>query len=123
MLTKMFSVITGGAAGAISRYAIVSFVYHVWGPRFPYGTMIVNVAGCFLVGYLSMIADTHLFLGQNVRILLIVGFCGAFTTFSSFILESTVLIKDGESFKAFLNISVSILLGFAALRLGIMMGE
>jgi len=100
-----------------------SAAYRVFGSGFPYGTFFVNIIGCLIVGFLVSFSERKLFLDTNLRLLLMVGFCGAFTTFSTFILETANLIKDGEAARAFLNVFVSVVLGFIVLRIGILLGE
>lgn len=112
--------VLGGTLGTLARYLFAGFIYRVWGTSFPYGTLAVNLSGCFLVGALAVLTEEKFILGPVGRVFLMIGFCGAFTTFSTFILETANLMKDGENVRAFLNVLLSVLLGFAALRLGIM---
>ena len=88
------------------------------GVGFPYGTLIVNVTGCFLIGVFSVLADEKFILGPQSRVLLITGFCGAYTTFSAYIFETGGLVKNGEIAGVFLNILISTLAGYAAYLLG-----
>ncbi len=113
----------GGMAGTAARYAVSGLAYRLWGAGFPYGTMFVNLLGCFLVGFFVSLTEKKFLLSPNARILLMVGFCGAFTTFSTVILETTYLIRDGESMRAFLNVFLSVLIGLIILRAGIFVGE
>lgn len=122
-MTKIVYLILGGAAGTLARYFLSSSIYGWWGVNFPYGTLVVNYAGCFIIGVLSGISDKRLLIGPHARTLLMVGFCGAFTTFSTFILETNNLLKDGEVFKAFLNVLLSVAAGFVIFRIGLLLGE
>ena len=122
-MAKLLSLITGGAIGTIARYLLSGISHQLFGTNFPYGTLFVNLIGCFLIGFLVSISEEKFLLTPNVRLLLMVGFCGAFTTFSTFILESSNLIRDGETIKAFLNVIGSVALGFIVFRLGILLAE
>lgn len=115
---KWINLILGGTAGTLSRYLLSGWVYELFGPRFPYGTLVVNLTGCFLIGFLASLGEDKFLLNPNSRLLLMAGFCGAFTTFSTFILETDHLIKGGEMVQALLNILASVILGFFIFRLG-----
>ncbi|MCE7963067.1 MAG: fluoride efflux transporter CrcB [Acidobacteria bacterium ACB1] len=111
----------GGLIGSILRYlASVFFAEHVNSP-FPYATLIVNIVGCFLIGLLFAVSDRWEVLSPEWRILLTTGFCGGFTTFSTFSYESVRLMQDGEMLFAFANVAVSVLAGFAATWLAIVL--
>jgi CrcB protein len=122
-MIRYIHLIIGGAAGTIARYAVSGVAYRIFGVGFPYGTFSVNLIGCFILGFLASFAERKLFLDTNARLLLMVGFCGAFTTFSTFILETANLIKDGEATRAFLNVLLSVVIGFIVLRVGVLLGE
>lgn len=121
-MVKIIHLVIGGATGTIARYLLSNSVYRIFGTSFPYGTLIVNLLGCFLVGLFFSLAENKFLLSSNMRILLMVGFCGAFTTFSTFILETSQLIRDGESMRAFLNVALSCVAGFVVFRAGILIG-
>lgn len=118
-MAKWLSLAAGGVLGTFARYLLGGMIYRVFGTTFPFGTLAVNLSGCFLVGVFVVFAEEKFLLGPTARIFLMMGFCGAFTTFSTFILETANLMKDGENLRAFMNVMLSILLGFAALRIGI----
>ncbi len=122
-MTKILNLVVGGAAGTLARYFLSTFIYGIFGPSFPYGTMVVNLLGCFIIGILVSFSENKFILGSNAKILLMIGFCGAFTTFSTFILETSNLIKDGESMRAFLNVILSVIVGFIVFRVGILIGD
>lgn len=113
----------GSLAGGFARYFLAGAVYKSFGTAFPYGTLAVNLLGCFLIGFLSAIAEERFFLGPEGRILLMTGFCGAFTTFSTLMLETGNLTKGGEFYRAFLNVAISVIAGYIVYRLGILLGE
>ncbi len=122
-MTKILMLAAGSVAGGFARYYMTGFVNGVLGAAFPYGTFAVNIIGCFLVGLFSVLAGKQIMIGPDEKLLLITGFCGAFTTFSAFMLETHSLTKDGEVARAFLNVMLSVAVGFVFLRLGILLGE
>lgn len=122
-MQKWIYLTLGGVAGTIARYILAGVVYQRLGTDFPYGTLIVNLIGCFLIGFFDSIFQERFLLSPLLRILLMAGFCGAFTTFSTFMLETANLIRDGESLRAFLNIMASVGVGFIVFRLGVFVGE
>ena len=122
-MIKVINLMIGGVAGTLARYALSGVIYRLFGIGFPYGTFVVNISGCFIVGFLVSLAEKKFVLNEQLRLLLMVGFCGAFTTFSTFILETNNLVKDGEFLKALLNIFLSVVVGFIVFRLGSYIGE
>lgn len=113
-----FTVIAlGGAAGALARYWMSSWVYRLLGTGFPWGTLAVNVAGSLAIGFLAvyLLDRTH---STEWRALLIVGFLGAFTTFSTFSLETLTLIEEAELGRAIANAAISVVACLAATWLG-----
>ena len=122
-MEKWLYLIGGGILGTVARYVLAGAVYQKMGTDFPYGTLLVNLIGCFFIGFLDAVFEKKFLLGPNLRILLMAGFCGAFTTFSTFMLETAHLIKDGESWHAFGNVMLSVVVGFIAFRFGVLLGE
>ena len=122
-MTKWANLIAGGVAGTVARYLIAGWVYGIAGTAFPYGTLVVNLSGCAIIGFLAALSDDKLVLGPDAKILLMVGFCGAYTTFSTFMLETANLMKYGENLKALANIFTSVILGFLAFKIGLLIGE
>ena len=100
----------GAAIGGAGRYWISNLVYKYFPAVFPYGTLFVNLIGSFIIGILIFVFDEKELLSSQLRIFLAVGFCGGFTTFSTFSLETFNLIRDSEYFLASVNIILSILL-------------
>ena len=120
---KLVYLVLGGVAGTVSRYYLSGAVNERVGPGFPYGTLAVNALGCLVIGALSTMQEGRLMLDENMKMLLAVGFCGAFTTFSAFILETSHLAKGGEGLRALLYIALSLLAGFAAFLAGNHLGR
>lgn len=117
------ALIAGGIAGTVARYALSGFIFHKTGMDFPYGTLVVNMAGCFLVGFLDAAIERKFAAPSPVRLMMITGFCGAFTTFSAYILESYALIKAGAIVKVFAYVFGSVSLGLILFRLGMLLGQ
>ena len=120
---KLLSLIIGGTAGTLARYFFTHVTYHFFGTSFPFGTLIVNLMGCFIIGIVANLSSETIFLTYNHRLLLITGFCGAFTTFSTFIFETEHLFTSSEVPKALLNILLSLILGFIVFRIGGILGR
>lgn len=115
---KILHLLLGSMASGLARYYLAGAVYRVAGTGFPYGTLVVNLAGCFLLGLLAGLAEDKFLLGPDARLLLMIGFCGAFTTFSTFIFETDGLLREGAWLPALLNVTASIVFGFALFRGG-----
>ncbi len=122
-MIRFINLVIGGAAGTIARYLLAGAVYRVTGTSFPYGTLIVNISGCFILGFLASLSDKKFMLGPDARLLLMIGFCGAFTTFSTLIFETDSLVRNGQAIRAFTNIFASVILGFILFRVGSFIGE
>jgi len=108
----------GGFVGAVSRYGLALWIGQRWGRAFPLGTFVINVSGSFLIGLLMTLMAERFTVNPQWRLLLVVGFLGAYTTFSTFEYETGSLLKDGEWTFAMLNIILSVVAGFVALKLG-----
>ncbi|MGB0748757.1 MAG: fluoride efflux transporter CrcB [Magnetospiraceae bacterium] len=115
----LLSVAAGGALGALGRFATTSAIGHLMGPGFPYGTITVNVLGSFVMGVLAEAAALVWSPTPEVRALLMVGFLGAFTTFSTFSLDVYVLAQRGELALAWLYVLLSVTFSVGALFLGL----
>lgn len=122
-MDKWMSLVTGTLAGGVARYVLAGAIYQALGTRFPYGTLAVNLSGCFLIGLLNSLAEAKFLLGPNARVMLMIGFCGAFTTLSTLMLETSSLMKDGETARALANVAATIILGFLLFRVGEVLGE
>ena len=113
----------GGFVGAVSRYGLALWIGQRWGRVFPLGTFVVNVSGSFLIGLLMTLLAERFTGNPHWRLLLVVGFLGAYTTFSTFEYETGALLKDGEWTFAMLNVILSVVVGFIALKLGEMIAK
>lgn len=114
----------GGGVGAIFRFFISRLSQGIFGFTFPYGTLIVNIIGAFLIGFLSLVIfDRVTFWGQELRALLIIGLLGGFTTFSSFSFESVELWRNGEIIKTFFYIILSVVLCLVATWAGMILAK
>lgn len=112
-----------GAAGTLARYGLQGLVQHRTSSDFPSGTLIVNLAGCFLLGGIAQYGLTHLSIPPEWRIGITVGFFGAFTTFSTFSWEAVHLLEDGEWGRALTYVLTSLLGGLLAVVLGMRIAE
>jgi CrcB protein len=113
----------GGALGALLRYWMSTGVYALLGRDFPYGTLAVNVLGSFLLGLCSVLLIDRLAIGPAWRAGVLIGGLGAFTTFSTFSLETLLLIEQGALLRALLNAVASVVLCLAFVWLGVLIGR
>jgi len=117
-LSQVLAIAAGGALGAVLRYWVSSGVYLLLGRGFPYGTLAVNVLGSLLMGMLYVLMIDRLATGSEWRAFLLIGLLGAFTTFSTFSIETLTLMQDGMYMRALLNILLSVLACIGAAFLG-----
>jgi CrcB protein len=113
----------GGAAGAVSRYLVDTLVSERFGGAFPLGTVVINLSGSFLLGLLFALAVEEARLPSEVRPALMIGFLGAYTTFSTLMLESWRLVEDGALALAVANLAGSMILGVVAVVAGMAIGR
>lgn len=112
-----------GFCGALSRYWLGGLAHKLLGTAFPWGTLAANVLGCFLFGLVFALADERYLLKEQTRIVLLVGFMGSFTTFSSLIFESNQLLRDAQLLLAGVNYIGQTILGLGALWLGMILAR
>lgn len=117
-LTQLAAIAAGGALGSVARFALSTGVYRLLGRDFPWGTLAVNVCGSLLMGALFVLFLERSLVSGEWRAAILVGFLGAFTTFSTFSLETLVLVEQGEAVRALLSIAASVLLCLGACWLG-----
>lgn len=117
-MINLIIVFTGGGIGAAVRFALGTWIGQRWGRSFPLGTFVINVSGSFLIGLLMTLLAERFTENPAWRLLLVVGVLGGYTTFSSFEYETGKLVTDGEYLYATLNVVLSVILGFAALKTG-----
>jgi fluoride exporter len=118
MLTTILVIALGAALGANLRYALSIWAAQQWGTGFPYGTMLINVLGSFAIGVVMVLLTTRLSLGNAWRLLIVTGFLGGFTTFSTFSYETYGLLVAGSWLEAGLNMLGSVGLGMISVFLG-----
>lgn len=122
-MQTLFFIALGGALGALLRYAVSNGVHALIGRAFPYGTLTVNVLGSLLMGFFYILLIERVSNNLALRAMLIIGFLGAFTTFSTFSIETFNLLENGEAFKALTNILISVVLCLVAAWAGVVIGR
>ena len=122
-MIRYLLVVIGGGAGALARYVGASAIMTRFGGKFPLGTLVINVTGSFLIGFLMTILTERFKLDPNWRLLLVVGFLGGYTTFSSFEWETYTAVREGALWTGMLNVVSSIMVGYVAVWLGAMLAR
>ena len=123
VLGEIGAIAAGGALGAVMRFWVSGGIYAWLGRDFPYGTLSVNLIGSFIIGIAFVLLTERLTLGAEVRSFVLIGFLGAFTTFSTFSLETLILLQEGLLFKAAANFLLSVLLCIIATWGGIILAK
>jgi CrcB protein len=121
-MTLLF-IAVGGAFGAVSRYLVQGWVQDLAGGRFPWGTFAVNISGSFALGLVFALAMDRAILSPEIRVPLMVGFIGSYTTFSTLMLESWVLVEEGDFVRMLANLAGSVLVGMIAVVAGLVVGR
>ena len=122
-MQKLLFIGVAGFAGTLSRYWLSGVIARRYGETFPLGTLVVNLAGCFLVGLLFYVMNERYLVNQTMRTVIMIGFLGGFTTFSSFGLQTFTLLQDGEFGLAVLNITASNVVGLLLVWAGYTLGK
>ena len=122
-MQMLLAIATGGAIGAVSRHYVAGYVFRTFGSGFPYGTFAVNIIGSLLMGFLVTAFALKFQTSQELRGFLTVGILGSFTTFSTYSLETVLLIERGDWTGAATYAFGSMLVGVMALFFGIWLGR
>lgn len=119
-LSELLAVGAGGFLGSALRYAMSGAVQRL-APfsAFPYGTLAVNVTGCLVIGVLGGLAEGRQIIGPELRLFLLLGLLGGFTTFSTFGYETLALVRDGDQLRAFGNVALHVVVGLTAVWVGL----
>ncbi len=122
-MKKIIFLALGGAAGTVLRYWVSGFVQRSYRGGFPVGTLAVNIAGCFLFGLVWSLAEERLVVSGQLRAMVLVGFMGAFTTFSTFAFETGELLRDAQWTLASFNLLAQNISGIIFLYIGLARGR
>jgi CrcB protein len=122
-MLQLIAIAAGGALGALARYGVANAVYAWLGRGFPWGTLAVNLLGSFLMGLLFVLLIERLSWAPEWRGAILIGFLGAFTTFSTFSIETLNLLEEGAMLTAFLNMVVSVWLCILVCWVGVILGR
>ena len=120
MIKTLLLVGTGGFLGSVSRFLASRYMQISFPSAFPYGTFLVNITGCLLIGLIYGFSERSSLLTSEWKLFLAVGFCGGFTTFSTFANDNLALLRDGEFFYFILYTGLSVFLGIAATFIGVL---
>jgi CrcB protein len=116
---KLFLIALFGAVGTLARYGLQGAVQVRMGGGFPYGTLLINLSGCLLLGFIGQLTLNRLLISSDLRIAIAVGFFGGYTTFSSFGWEAAKMLEDGEWLRATTYVSASVIVGLLLSVIGI----
>ena len=122
-MIKIGWLLLAGSCGTLARYTLAGAAQRVYGGELPVGTFVVNVLGCLLFGFIWTLADERLIISGETRFLILTGFMGAFTTFSTFAFESSALLRDSEWLLAAGNILGHNVIGVFAILFGMALGR
>jgi len=122
-MTKYLMVALGGAIGSMLRFWAGGYVSTRLGTRFPYGTFLINITASFLIGFIMTLLAERMHWGSNWGYLIVAGFLGGYSTFSTFEYETFRVFQDGEFLVAGMNIVLSVAVGFLAVWVGVVTGR
>jgi CrcB protein len=123
VLSDILFLAFAGALGALSRYGLGGLAQRVAGTGFPYGTLLVNILGSLIIGYIMQVSLNSDIIPRSLRVIVTVGFLGAFTTFSTFSYETARFLEDGAWLSCFINIAANVGLSILATLAGMLLGR
>jgi CrcB protein len=123
IVQKIIAIAIAGAVGTLARYWLGGLVQERFNSSFPAGTFAVNMLGSFLFGVVWALAAERLVISSEMRTVVLVGFMGAFTTFSTFMFETGALMRDSQWLPAFGNVAAQVIAGLICLYLGLALGR
>ncbi len=122
-MDKIIGIAVAGALGSLARYWLGGLVQQMFNSSFPAGTFAVNMIGSFLFGVVWALAEERLVISSEARTIILAGFMGAFTTFSTFVFETGAILRDSQWLLAFGNIAAQVVVGLICLFLGLALGR
>jgi len=120
---KIAALALAGAAGTLTRFAVGKLVQEWVGTVFPWGTVCINISGCFLFGFFWALGGERTVISSEARLIILTGFMGAYTTFSTFVFESSQMLTDKEWLPVLANISIQNVVGIGLFFLGLFLGR
>jgi fluoride exporter len=122
-MVKYLMIAIGGGLGSMLRFWVGGVVSGKMGTRFPHGTFVINCTASFLIGFIITLLAEKTHWSPNLRFLIPIGFIGGYSTFSTFEYETFRVVQEGEFLIAFLNVALSVVVGFVAVWLGVIAGR
>ncbi|MFO1021736.1 MAG: fluoride efflux transporter CrcB [Planctomycetales bacterium] len=122
-MTRLIGLFVAGGTGVLARYAVTGLVQRYSGSQLPIGTFVENVAGCVIFGFIWSLANDRMLINAELRTILLTGFVGGFTTFSTYAFETTGLMRDAQWGLAVLNVAAHNLIGLMGVILGMALGR